>query len=482
MPARTLMIQGTASHAGKTVIAAALGRLFWRAGWRVAPFKAQNLSLNAVVAAGAQEGEAPGEIGWAQALQARACGVEPTLDMNPVLLKPEPSGCQLIVRGRVAGRLPADGAGAFAPAVVATAGEALARLRAAYDLVILEGAGSPAEINLHERDLANRWAAEAADAPILLVGDISRGGVFAALLGTWMLSPHPQRIAGFIINKLHGGAASLAPGLEELERRTGVPTLGVIPWRDPELPEEDSLGLPAARRRREANAMQVGVVRLPHIANFTDFDTLARMPGVEVFYSWDAAELAAAEVLILPGTKSTVADLEALRERKLDAVIQTAAARGVPVLGICGGYQMLGEEIVDREGVESARARTQGLGLLPVWTEFAAAKRTERLGGSGFGYCIHHGRIHRRGGEALHALADGSAEGCRQARIAGTVMHGGVPETLIAQWLEWSGRETTASPWDGVADLDMRLERWAEHVRAHVAWERIVARVETGAK
>ncbi len=481
MPARTLMIQGTASHAGKTVIAAALGRLFWRAGWRVAPFKAQNLSLNAVVAAGAQAGEAPGEIGWAQALQARACGVEPTLDMNPVLLKPEPGGCQLVVRGQVAGRLPADGAGAFAPEVVAAAGEALTRLRAAYDVVILEGAGSPAEINLHERDLANRWAAEAAEAPILLVGDISRGGVFAALLGTWMLSPRPERIAGFIVNKLHGGAASLAPGLEELERRTGVPTLGVIPWRDPELPEEDSLGLPAERRRRDSSAMQVGVVRLPHISNFTDFDMLARTPGVEVFYSWDVAELAGAEVLILPGTKSTVADLEALREKKLDAMIETAAARGVPVLGICGGYQMLGEEIVDPERVESTRTRTPGLGLLPVTTEFHAGKRTERVKGGELGYFIHHGHTHRRSGEGLQRLADGSEEGCRQARVAGTAMHGEVAQALISQWLRWTGHGDGTTP-EKAASLDMRLESWAQHVRLSVAWERIVARVETGAK
>ncbi|HVA62468.1 MAG TPA: cobyric acid synthase [Terriglobales bacterium] len=489
MPQRaaSLMLQGTASHVGKTVLTAALCRLFRREGWRVAPFKAQNLSLNAVIAVGALPGEPPGEIGWAQALQAAACHIAPSLDMNPILLKPTSGragvgGCQLVLRGRAVATLGAGDYGRYAPEVVEKVRAALDRLRASHDVVILEGAGSPAEINLLDRDLANRWTADAADAPVLLVGDISRGGVFASLLGTWMLSPHPERIRGFVVNKLHGGGAALASGLRELERRTGVPTLGVIPWRPPELPEEDSSGLDTSPAAPAPDTLRIGVVRLPHIANFTDFHQLARTPGVYLFYSRQADELRAAHVLILPGSKSTVADLEALRAAGLDRVLLEAAAAGKPILGICAGYQMMGREIRDPGGVESDHSPVAGLGLLPVVTEFSPEKRTERVrardpeGVDHVGYFIHAGRSQRRGGEPWFILADGSEEGCRCDRLAGTALHGVVTPVWVESWRKWAGLTDLGTP-PPQPSLDQRLDRWADHVRAHLDWERVQALV-----
>lgn len=484
-PAATLMVQGTASHAGKTVLVAALARLFVRAGWRVAPFKAQNLSLNAVVAEGTLPGDRPGEIGWAQALQAAACRIAPSLDMNPVLLKPSAGGCQLVVRGRARATLAAGDYGRHPPEVLAEVSGSLDRLRAGADLVIIEGAGSPAEINLLDRDLANRWTAAAADAPVLLAGDISRGGVFAALLGTWMLSPDPQRIRGFLINKLSGGGTALAPGLVELERRTGVPALGVIPWRSPDLPEEDSAALDAPFPQPQAGALRVGVVRLPHIANFTDFDALARAPGVQLFYSWQAEALAGADVLILPGSKSTIGDLEAMREQGLDRVITAAAVTGKPVVGICGGYQMMGTTIRDPEGVESDTPFAEGLGLLPVVTEFLREKRTERVqardsrGREHSGYFIHCGRARRTGAVAWFQLADGTDEGCLLNRIAGTALHGVLDAGWVRQWRDWAGLPDLG-PTPELPDLDQRLDLWTDHVAAHVEWKQIVDLVGAG--
>lgn len=465
------MLQGTASHVGKTVLAAALGRLFQRAGWRVAPFKAQNLSLNAAVADGPLPTDRPGEIGWAQALQAAACRIPASLDMNPVLLKPTAGGCQVVVRGRVWANVAHDAYGSYSPEALQAARESLDRLRAAYDLVLIEGAGSPAEINLLDRDLANRWTADQTDGPILLVGDISRGGVFAALLGTWMLSPHQARIRGFLINKLHGGAASLDAGLRELEARTGVPTMGVIPVADPALPEEDSLGLERGTAPAAPGTLVIGVVLFPHISNFTDFDELGRQSGVRLFYSWRPEELRAAHVLILPGTKSTVADLHALRAQRLDEVILDAAQSGKPVLGICGGYQMLGREIADPIGIESDLSRTLGLGLLPVDTEFLPEKRTEA---AGTGYFIHHGHCRRFGAEPLYTLADGSPEGCRCGRVAGTSLHGALRPAMVAQWRAWAGLPEVACE-EACTSLDQRLDQWADHVGNNISWQKVVA-------
>lgn len=445
MLGRTLVIHGTASGVGKSVFTAALGRLFFREGLRVTPFKAQNLSLNAVVAGGSLPDEAEGEIGWAQAMQARACGLAPSLDMNPVLLKPTAGGCQTIVRGRVVSSI--------APQVVR---ESLGRLRSAYDLVLIEGAGSPVELNLVDRDLPNRQVADWTDGPILLVGDIFRGGVFAALYGTWALHPHRHRIRGFIINKLHAGAASLDPGIRELEARTGVPTLGIVPYADPSLGEEDSLNL--AHGPGDAWGLRVAVLRYPHVSNTTDFEELARLPGVALRYVWDADDLRAAQVIILPGSKSTVADLQALRSAGLADILLEKARTGTPVLGLCGGYQMLGQAIHDPDGIEAPPGSVPGLNLLPIETRFEPGKQTQNFGQ---GYVIHHGRT--------------TAPECRNLNTFGTMLHG---------WLVGSALAETLRQWRAACGLEAidatprlvweeRLNAWADLVRDNSQWQRV---------
>lgn len=460
MPAATLLIQGTASGVGKSVVTAALARLFSREGRRVAPFKAQNLSLNAVVAAGALPGEPEGEIGWAQAMQAAACGLTPTLDMNPVLLKPTAGGCQRILRGRLAANATYGDYSAHELDLVRAS---LQRLRAARDLILIEGAGSPAELNLLHRDLANGKVADWTDGPILLVGDIAAGGVFAALYGTWALSPHRDRIRGFIVNKLHGGAEPLTAGIAELERRTGVPTLGIIPHADPGLGEEDSLRLTGGTA--DGWGLRIAVLRLPHISNTTDFDELARWPGISLRYVWSAAELGSAQVIILPGSKSTVADLNALRAAGLAEIVIQRAQQGVPVLGICGGYQMLGRTIHDPDGVEATPGSVPGMDLLPVETWFEAAKRTEVRAA---GYIIQHGRTQLLDDQVM----SDDAHGCCRGRVAGTALHGWLRGPALAEWVRqwhrWSGTEP--ADYASQPDLEARIEAWADFVRANLDW------------
>src|SRR2546421_688349 len=334
-----LMVQGTGSGVGKSLLTAALCRLFARAGYRVTPFKAQNMALNAAVADG-------GEIGRAQAAQAEAAGVEPTVEMNPILLKPESDHrSQVIVRGRP---LTSADWGAYREmqgALLGIVAESLERLRRTFELVLIEGAGSPAEINLRAHDIVNMRVARLADARVLLVGDIDRGGVFAALVGTLaLLEPADRaRVGGFVVNKFRGDVEVLRPGLEELTARTGVPVLGVVPWIDgPLAPAEDSLDLDSPRAPAGGGdaALEIAVVRLPHIANFDDVEPLAEEPGVHVRWVTTPAALGSADLVLLPGSKSTVADLDWLRARGLAAAIRDAAAAGRQVLGICGGFQM----------------------------------------------------------------------------------------------------------------------------------------------
>jgi len=382
---RVLMVQGTSSHAGKSTLVAALCRLFAQAGWRVAPFKAQNMSNNAAVVDG-------GEIGRAQAVQARAAGVEPTVDMNPVLLKPQGDRTsQVVVLGRPWKTTDARGYYGHKPELWPVVTDALDRLRAAYDVVVVEGAGSPAEINLAQYDIVNMRVARHADAPVLLVGDIDRGGVFAALYGTVaLLAPEEQALVrGFVINKFRGDPSLLDPGFAMLEARTGVPTLGVLPYLDlAGLPAEDGVELDARGRlahgvhaaHADTDAvLDVVVLRLPRIANLDEFQPLAREPGVQLRFVRDANLLGAPDLVIVPGTKATMADLAWLRERGLDAALRARHDAGMPVLGICGGYQMLGARLADPDGVEGPPGESAGLGLLPVETTFAADKVTERV-------------------------------------------------------------------------------------------------------
>lgn len=371
------MVQGTSSHAGKSTLVAALCRIFARSGYRVAPFKAQNMSNNAAVTADG------GEVGRAQAMQAAAARTAISVDMNPILLKPQSDyTSQVVVLGRARERNDAreyyDRTAELWPVVTG----ALDRLRAEFDIVIIEGAGSPAEINLERYDLVNMRVARHANAPVLLVGDIERGGVFAALFGTVALLPDADRalIRGFIINKFRGDPSLLDPGFVALEERTGIPTLGVLPYLDLSgLPAEDAVDWDrAALRSDEQTLIDVAIMRLPRIANLDEFQTLAAEPGVRVRWIADPAKFGTPDLIIVPGTKSTMADLAWLRERGLDAAIVERRATGTPVLGICGGFQMLGDSLIDEDGVE-AKGKADGLRLLPVTTHFAADKLTRRV-------------------------------------------------------------------------------------------------------
>ncbi|MBU3063968.1 cobyric acid synthase [Nocardia sp. NEAU-G5] len=449
-----LLVAGTTSDAGKSVVVAGICRMLVRRGVRVAPFKAQNMSNNSVVALDG------GEIGRAQALQARACGLEPSVRFNPVLLKPgSDRRSQLVVRGRAVGTVGAKDYFRHRQHLLGVVADELAALRAEFDVVICEGAGSPAEINLRATDLANMGLARAADLPVVLVGDIDRGGVLAHLFGTVaILEPDDQRlISGFIVNKFRGDVDLLRPGLDRLTALTGRPTLGVLPfaeglWID----AEDSLGTladaPVGRSRPPLGSqwLTVAAIRLPRISNSTDIEALACEPGVSVRWVDDPSRLADADLVVLPGSKSTVGDLEWLRRTGIAEAVVARAAAGRPILGICGGYQMLAERIFDE--VESASGAVAGLGLLELDIEFAEPKVLRHTTGRGasqafhasddapatapapapagtagvpmHGYEIHYGRVRRSGDRGWLELADGSTEGSVRGAIWGTHLHG----------------------------------------------------------
>jgi len=480
VPAPALLVLGTTSDAGKTTVVAGLCRWLARQGLRVAPFKAQNMALNSTVAVDG------GEIARAQAMQAAACGVEPETAMNPILLKPSgPRHSQVVVMGKPLADVDARSYHQLKPQLMPVVLEALADLRSRFDVVICEGAGSPAEVNLREHDIANMGLARAADLPAILVADIDRGGVFAQIIGTLeVLEPADrEHIKGFVINKFRGDPEVLRPGLEWLEERTGRPVLGVLPfieglWIDAEdslaLPGADAVAgaapAPSAVPARDPGStaapaadwaalptLDIAVVRLRWISNFTDFDPLRFEPGVRIYYTRSPADVERADLVILPGTKATVDDLELLRRDGLaDALVRRARA-GRPILGICGGYQMLGERIVD--DVESRRGTVPGLGLLPVETVFARDKIVRRRrghsplfgGAPAEGYEIRHGRPRWMGQEAAgrHAWGashlpgaadaasnggtapcpvfvsdDGEPDGCALGAVVGTSWHG----------------------------------------------------------
>ncbi len=426
MSARRIMIQGTASSVGKSLVVTALCRIWARRGLRVAPFKAQNMSLNAGVT---PDG---GEIGRAQLAQAEAARVRPHVDMNPILLKPESrTGSQLVVLGRAVGSMHFSAYRRQHGELREIVGAAFDRLAAAHDVVVLEGAGSPAEVNLRDGELVNMWMAARAEAPVLLVTDIERGGALAAIVGTLeLLSPDERaRVRGLVVNKFRGDPALFADGVAFLEARTGVPVVGVVPHLgDTGVASEDSLEL---GRAHPPSPRSVAVVRLPHLSNFDEFESV---PGVR--FVDDAAAIAGADVVILPGSKCTVDDLAWLRARGLADAIVARAAAGGEVHGVCGGFQMLGERILDPDGVESRSPDVAGLGLLPVTTRFLRDKVTERVrvrlpdGRERDGYEIHCGRVERHGGRPLHAVvrrgerAVDEPEGCVAGCVSGTLVHG----------------------------------------------------------
>ncbi|GAA5182856.1 cobyric acid synthase [Rugosimonospora acidiphila] len=427
MSAGGLLVAGTTSDAGKSVVAAGICRWLHRRGVRVAPFKAQNMSNNSVVALDG------GEIGRAQALQAAACGLEPSVRFNPVLLKPgSDHTSQVVVRGQAVGSLSAASFAQRRPALARVAFETLAELRSDFDVVICEGAGSPTEINLREGDFVNLGLARHANLPVVIVGDIDRGGLFAAFFGSVaLLAPEDQAlVAGFVVNKFRGDRGLLQPGLDRLAKLTGRPDFGVLPWH-PQLwmDTEDSLSAVDGRLvgRPEAPVgdqwLRVAVVRLPRISNSTDVEALAAEPGVAVRLTTSAAEIAEADLVVLPGSKSTVDDLDWLRRTGLADAVVRHAAQGKPLVGICGGFQMLARAIDDP--VESGRGVVEGLGLLPIEVAFDEAKTLARSTGRAFGvevggYEIHHGRV---SSTSVPPLIE-PAEGARAGNIFGTHWHG----------------------------------------------------------
>jgi adenosylcobyric acid synthase len=498
-----LMILGTSSHVGKSTLTAGLGRVFADEGYRVAPFKAQNMSLNS---AATPDG---GEIGRAQALQAEACRAVPSIDMNPVLLKPATdTGAQVILLGKIWGQVTASDyhtrrVEQLFPEVIG----AYQRLAANYELILLEGAGSPVEINLREHDIVNMRMAHAADAVCLLVGDIDRGGVFASLLGTLeLLEPKDRsRIRGFVINKFRGDESLLRPGVAMIERRLGLPCIGVVPFlRDLGLDEEDGVTLEdrlsAARRwkhreKESARALRIGVIALPHMANFTDFDALAVEPSISLAFLEQPEEMAAADLLILPGTKQTLDDLRWLEDRGFVRELHRLSEIGVPIVGICGGFQMLGVAIEDPYGTENQGepCRQTALGLLPVRTVLRAEKTVRRVRGSlrrNFfrndssspvhfeGYEIHVGEtfyqpgacpladIERHG--TMESVPDGAVSESR--RVLGTYVHGFFDNDDFRHTFIRTARAAIdlapAEKYTRVgAEREARIDRLAEHLR-----------------
>jgi len=497
--ARAIMVQGTSSNAGKSILVTALCRIFCQDGYRVAPFKAQNMALNSFVT------ESGGEIGRAQVLQAWACGLAPRVEMNPVLLKPRGNAeSQVIVLGKPVGHMSARdyhlGKNLELLSSIAAAFEKLAR---EYDIIVLEGAGSPAEVNLKERDLANMRAAKMASAPVLLVADIDRGGAIASVVGTLELLPLEERemVRGIIINKFRGDITLLKPALDFLEDRTGVPVLGVVPHMgDLQLPAEDSVCLEDAPIASKTAELDVAVILLPRISNFTDFDALSLEPGVAVRYVRGGAPLGTPDLIVIPGTKNTTEDLLYLYESGYAAAVKRAFEQGVPVLGICGGYQMLGKELVDEAGSESGIRQLPGLGLLDVKTVFLGEKQLLQsrgtvcgggsllAGAAGMeveGYEIHMGRTFLGKGAAPFLAVTGG-EGPRydgavspSGLVIGTYFHGlldndGFRRHLINRLRERKGLGETGTPLASARQwVEAGLDRLAQTCRSCLDMKKI---------
>jgi adenosylcobyric acid synthase len=434
---KSLMVMGTASDVGKSAVVTGLCRLLARSGVRVAPFKAQNMSNNAALCPGG------GEIGRAQAVQAEACGLEPTTDMNPVLLKPDSeTGCQVVINGGARFQMTTRDYHHYRRAAWPEIVESYRRLAAQFDVILIEGAGGAAEVNLRERDVVNWPIAELANAPVLIVVDIDKGGALAALVGTVdLLSPAERaRVKGLLINKFRGDPELLTDGLRIVEHKTGIPVLGVLPYvEDFEIPREDSASLTTGTGFRGPRPIRIAVVRFPRISNYTDFDALAREPDVDLRYLEKPERAEGADVICLPGTKNTIADLNWLRDSAWDRYIIAHYRSGGWVLGICGGYQMLGWIVADPEHVESAISEIPGLGLLQIQTRFEREKITALVKAIDtssrtkiLGYEIHCGRIigsqqafpftiyERDGRPVCEPEGAVSADG----RVLGTSLHG----------------------------------------------------------
>ena len=497
----SLLVAGTTSDAGKSVLTAGICRWLARQGVRVAPFKAQNMSNNSMVAPDGAE------IGRAQAMQAAAAGIPAEAAMNPVLLKPgSDMRSQLVVLGRAVGEASALGywgAGEGRARLLATVLESYDDLRSRFDVVICEGAGSPAEINLRRHDIVNLGLARARGLPVILVGDIDRGGVFAALYGTLALldAADQSHLGGFVINKFRGHRELLAPALTQIEALTGRPVLGVVPylngiWIDAEdavAAERPYAAQPPTGAAGAGEVLRVAVIRLPRISNFTDIDALALEPGVAVRFVSTPAETADADLVVVPGTRATVADLEWLRRQGLDVALARRAAAGKPILAICGGYQMLGTDIED--DVESRSGAVPGLRLLPVATRFAADKTLGRPAGHGptapvVGYEIHHGQVEVRGGEPwFTSEPDGRGtplDGCRSGAVAGTLWHGIMENdkfrrAYLAEVARRAGRDFAPAPDTSFAAArQAQFDALADAVEEHLDTDALLRLIEHG--
>ena len=484
MAAKAIMIQGTMSNAGKSVLTAGLCRIFRQDGYSVAPFKSQNMALNSFVT---REGL---EMGRAQVVQSEAAGVAPDVRMNPILLKPTSHvGSPVIVNGVPRGTMAAGEYFRYRKSLIPEVMAAYESLAAEYDIIVIEGAGSPAEINLRQDDIVNMGMARMARAPVLLAGDIDRGGVFASAYGSIMLqTPEDRRrIKGIIVNKFRGDRRLFDDGVRMMEEVCGVPVLGVIPYfHDIQIEEEDSVELEQKNDRAAAGRVNVAVVKLLHLSNFTDFDRLERDDRVHLYYTDRADELQKADLIVLPGSKSTLDDLRELKRNGLAEAVVQAARSGKTVMGICGGYQMMGTEVADPGGVEGTPARLSGLGLLPVHTVIGREKVTRqvefRFRGSGTlcrGYEIHMGRtVADEAGQSfvpLNRLADGTADGCYvHDRCMGTYIHGildnpSVLDFLLAPYTEGAACGTT----EDYADYKERqYDLLAAHVRRNLDMEK----------
>ena len=473
MTAKSIFVGGTASHVGKSWVVTALCRYLYRMGFRVAPFKAQNMSNNSMACSGG------GEIGRAQTAQAEACGLEPHPDMNPILLKPTGSlGSQVVLNGRPWRNLKAPEYGNHFDYLLEQVLESYSRLASGYDYVVIEGAGSVAELNLNHYDLVNLGLARRVDAASILVADIDRGGVFASVIGTLDLLDRAEAslVRSFLVNRFRGDRTFFGDGVRILEEKTGRPCLGVFPFlHDVYLDDEDSVSLeagptrtPSASRAPNGSGADVAVLRLPHISNFTDF---RRLPAA-VFLSDPVEEVF--EVVFLPGTKSPIEDMDWLRARGLDRWLSHQMEQGSRIVGVCGGFQMMGDAIHDPEGVESGIGSTRGLGFLPVTTELAREKTTRTVraqtpsGLSFDAYEIHMGvtSIEADGSEPFAVLEDGTRDGIRRERAIGTYLHGAFENTAVIE--ELLGHSIVDGGGDKVADYDRLADWFAEHVEHDV--------------
>ncbi len=498
--AKTIMIQGTMSNAGKSLLAAGMCRIFKEDGYRVAPFKSQNMALNSYIT---EEGL---EMGRAQVVQAEAAGVKPSAAMNPILLKPtNDTGSQVIVNGISIGNMPARDYFAYKKNLIPEIEKAFHSLSEEYDIIVIEGAGSPAEINLKQDDIVNMGMARMANAPVLLVGDIDRGGVFAQLYGTVMLLEPDERalIGGLIVNKFRGDKTILDPGLQMIEERLHIPVAGVVPYMDVDLEDEDSLGDHlAGKERTEKAAVEIAVIRLPKISNFTDFQVFSILPEVHLHYVDRVSDLGKPDLVILPGSKNTVQDLLWMRQNGLEAAICKLEGAGVPVFGICGGFQMLGESLSDPEMVESESAVSsiRGMGLLPVRTVFGKEKTRTRVSGSCTGiegifeelsgmevegYEIHMGETTRSLPPLTYVMESQSGshltkmDGCQKGNVYGTYIHGffdmeGIAATVIKSLMKRKG--LTFEPGGGFRYdeyKEQQYDRLAKTLRDSLDMERI---------